>query len=93
MSREWGCSDAYVSLLAKRLGLPSRKGRMFDIRRIAHDAKFSNRIEARKYFDAEALKRNMSPGMLEQLLIHTICNDRLVVAILDDADQTETKAA
>ena len=93
LAREWGCSDAYISLTAKRLGLPSRKNKMVEIRRKAINQKFQGRIDSRRYFDDEATRRGWTPMMLERMLIGIISNDRLVGAILDDGPISEATAA
>lgn len=84
LASEWGCTDSYVSQKAKWLGLPSRQGRVQELRRLGVMRKFGRRIEGRRYFEAEAAKRNLTPGALEHILINVISNDKLVGAILDD---------
>jgi hypothetical protein len=84
LAKEWGCSDAYISLLAKKLGLPSRKNKMVEIRRENANKKFQGRIGAKIYFDQEAARRGLTPAALEQWLIGIISQDHLVCAIIDD---------
>ncbi len=93
LAREWGCSDACISVTAKKLGLPSRKNKMVEIRREAINQRFQGRIDARRYFDQEAGRRGWTPAMLERVLIGIISNERLVGAVMDDDPVSEATAA
>lgn len=84
LAAEWGCTVGYVSTQAKELGLPSRQTTSV-VRRIRSLQHFQIKIESRRYFEEASSRRGMHPRELESLLIATICNDRLVDAILDDA--------
>lgn len=85
LASEWGCTNSYVSQKAKTLGLPSRQGRVQELRGIGFMKKFQGQLANRRYFEAEAAKRNLTPGALEHVLIKIISNDRLIDAILDDS--------
>lgn len=93
LAREWGCSDAYISLTAKKIGLPSRKNKMVEIRREAVNQRFQGRIDSKIYFDQEAERRGWSPAVLERVLIGIISNDRLISAIIDDDMVSDATAA
>lgn len=87
LARRWWRSTCYVSMHAKALGLPSRKSRMTQIRNSVVQTRFNPRIAGRLYMEAEAQRRGLSTGALERLIIATVANDKMVDAILDDADQ------
>src|ERR1039458_790690 len=84
LAAQWNMTESYISQQAKRLGLPSRKYRVREIRAITHLEKFNGRVEAHEYFVNEASKRGITPSKLERLLISVISNDHMVDAILDD---------
>jgi hypothetical protein len=81
LALEWGVSEARVSQLAKKLGLPTRKHRL---RRLEHVSMSAN---PRAYFERHAERRSMTVSVLKRALLDTIANDRLIDAILDDADE------
>jgi len=87
LAQEWGCSDSYVSQYAKRLGLPSRMGKVTAIRSLMLKRRFEGRIGICTYLKEEADRRGISVRALEELIIRAVGNDRLVDAVLDDADQ------
>jgi len=93
LAREWSCSDAYISQQAKRLGLPSRKNRMVEIRREAHQDRFAGRVQSRQYFEREAMRRGMTPERLERVIIGIVSLDKLIGAILDDEEELRRNAA
>lgn len=78
LADKWGYTRPYLSLLAKRMGLPSRYRRR-NIRCIS--PKLS-------YFHAEARKRGITPTELRERLLQVIVQDRMVGAVLDDEDAT-----
>lgn len=76
----WGCSEPYVSLKAKRLGLPSRRERAQAIR-VA--ARYVPRTSS-TYLTVEAVKRGTDDEKLCAEIIRVVIRDKLVGAILDD---------
>lgn len=95
---ELGVTEAFLSVHAKALGLPSRKMRVKDIVKSTNEAKFGvkcgifaavRQLDAKEcgYFAAEAAKRSMSTEGLVVALLRTIANDAMVDAVMDDADQ------
>lgn len=91
LAQEWGCSKAYVSQRAKALGLPSRKNRVQEIRLSAFNARFQGQVANWRYFEEEAHRRKITCDQLRNLVLSVVINDRMVNAILDDAE--ELKAA
>lgn len=92
LARCWDCSDSYISQKAKTLGLPSRKGRVHEIREAAFLERFQGRVENYKYFEQAAERRNLTPEQLRNRILTIIINDRIVDAILDDADELRVVA-
>lgn len=90
LAAEWHCTVGYISTQAKELGLPPRQAR--SVSRINTLQQFATTIDSRRYFDEAASSRGMHPRELESLLISVVCNDRLIDAILDDANEDRQAA-
>ena len=87
LAQEWGCSDAYVSQRAKSLGLSSRKPRVQEIRQTTINARFQGCVANWRYFEEEAKRRGLTPDQLRNRVLATVINDRMVGAVLDDAEE------
>ena len=98
LATELGVTEAFLSVHAKAIGLPSRRDRIRDIVKVTNDAKFNvkcgifaavRQLDATTcgYFAAEAKRRGMSTEGLVVALLRTIANDKLVDATMDDADE------
>lgn len=90
LAERWGLSVGYVSLQAKEVGLPSRQNKSYE-RHIHSMERFTARIEAREYFEAEARRRSLHPLELSSLIIQIVSNDRMINAILDDEESLKQK--
>lgn len=78
ISERLGCSQSYVSIRASQLGLPPRRAR-------ATDAEM-------RYLAAAARERGVSVARLGSMILRAVARDRLVDAVLDDAEETSRAA-
>lgn len=91
LAARWGCSKENISAIAKRRGLPSRRLRSWEVRTAARAARaFTSDSDA--YLLAEAKIRGLTVPELKLSLISIISQERLVEAILDDADDIRKAA-
>lgn len=88
LAREWGCSTANISQIARRLGLPAR-AEAYSVKCVS----VSNRYPLSEYMQAEADKRGIDVDALYYKVLRAVIRDHLVDAILDDANSKMKKAA
>ena len=87
LAEKWHCTTACLSVWARELGLPSRVNRMYQIR--------CNGVlypKGDSYVQHAAECRGMTVAELEHHLIMTVIENRLIEAVLDDADETRSAA-
>lgn len=81
LAKDWNCSPANISQIARRLGLPPRE-EAYSVKCVSGE-----RYPLSEYMQAEAYRRGIDVDVLYYRVLRTIIRDHLVSAILDDEQQ------
>lgn len=93
---EIGCSGAYCSVRASQIGLPTRVKKAGYVRIRERDQSvvrsqphFTFVGEQAKYVADSARRRGLLVQVLLHVIVSTVINDKMIDAVLDDADTVE----